>query len=105
VLSAVDGHTTSGTYSFGIGVDALATGSGGESVTAQFSALNALARGLTLVGTAVLMGVFAFRLLVWNPLLKDIELEPEEEALDLRLATFSIRAGMGAFGWLPWPWC
>lgn len=96
VLSAVDGHTTSGTFSFGIGVAALASGSGESTITAQFSLLNSIARWLTLTGTAVLMGVFAFRLFVWNPMLADIELEEEEELLDLRLATLSLRAGVGA---------
>jgi copper transport protein len=93
VLSTVDGHTTSGTFAFGYGVasSAVATES---TVTAQLSPLSAAARWLTLTGIALLMGLFAFRLLVWNPIVADVDLEMEEEALDLKLAQLGIRIGI-----------
>lgn len=94
VLSGVDGHTTSGTFSFGYGVAAAAVSSE-NTVTAQLSALSAAARWLTLTGIALLMGLFAFRLLVWNPIMADVALEAEEEALDLKLAQIGIRIGIG----------
>ncbi|MCP4415742.1 MAG: c-type cytochrome [Chloroflexi bacterium] len=90
VLSTVDGHTTSGTFSFGFGVAATAV-STESTVTAQISALSAAARWLTLTGIALLMGLFAFRLFVWNPIVADVDLEVEEEQLDLSLARSGIR--------------
>lgn len=93
VLSGVDGHTTSGTFAFGYGVAATAVATE-STVTAQLSALSAVARWLTLTGIALLMGLFAFRLLVWNPIVADVDLEAEEEALDLKLAQLGIRIGI-----------
>ncbi len=93
VLSAVDGHTTSGTFAFGFGVAATAVATE-NTVTAQLSPLSATARWLTLTGIALLMGLFAFRLLVWNPIMADVDLEAEEEALDLKLAQLGIRVGI-----------
>ena len=93
VLSTVDGHTTSGTFAFGYGVAATAVASE-STVIAQLSVLSAVARWLTLTGIALLMGLFAFRLLVWNPIVADVDLEAEEEALDLKLAQIGIRVGI-----------
>ncbi|MFZ1395342.1 MAG: CopD family protein [Candidatus Promineifilaceae bacterium] len=93
VLSGVDGHTTSGTFAFGYGVAATAVATE-NTVIAQLSPLSAAARWLTLTGIALLMGLFAFRLLVWNPILSDIDLEAAEEALDLKLAQIGIRVGI-----------
>ena len=93
VLSTVDGHTTSGTFAFGFGVAATAV-STENTVTAQLSPLSAASRWLTLTGIALLMGLFAFRLLVWNPIVADVDLEAEEEALDLKLAQIGIRVGI-----------
>lgn len=93
VLSAVDGHTTSGTFSFGLGVAATAV-SGESSVTAQLSVLSAAARWLTLTGIALLMGLFAFRLFVWNPIVADVDMEADETQLDLSLARVGIRIGI-----------
>ncbi len=93
VLSTVDGHTTSGTFAFGYGVAATAVTSE-STITAQLSPLSAIARWLTLTGIALLMGLFAFRLLVWNPIVADVDLEAEEEALDLKLAQLGIRIGI-----------
>ena len=94
VLSTVDGHTTSGTFAFGFGVAATAVTSE-NTVTAQLSPLSAIARWLTLTGIALLMGLFAFRLLVWNPVVADVDLEADEEQLDLKLAQIGIRIGIG----------
>lgn len=93
VLSTVDGHTTSGTYAFGVGVAATAVATE-STVTAQLSPLSAAARWLTLTGIALLMGLFAFRLFVWNPIMADVDLQPEEEQLDVTLAQTSIRVGI-----------
>ena len=71
VLSTVDGHTTSGTFAFGYGVAAAAVAAE-STVVAQLSPLSATARWLTLTGIALLMGMFAFRLLVWNPIVADV---------------------------------
>ncbi len=99
VLSAVDGHTTSGTYSFGVGVAAMAV-SNEASLSAQLSVMDALARWLTLTAVALLMGLFAFRLLVWNPLWRKVEREAAEVALDIRLARLGKRIGMVALALL-----
>ncbi|MCA9945658.1 MAG: copper resistance protein CopC [Anaerolineales bacterium] len=93
VLSGVDGHTTSGTFAFGYGVAATAVATE-STVTAQLSPLSATARWLTLTGIALLMGLFAFRLLVWNPVVADVDLETDEEQLDLKLAQIGIRLGI-----------
>ena len=75
VLSAVDGHTTSGTYSFGVGVEALSAVGNDVTITAQLSVLSASARWLTLLGVTLMMGFFTFRLIVWNPLWKKVEMD------------------------------
>lgn len=90
VLSAVDGHTTSGTFSFGVGVEAAAVSSD-ATVIAQISPLSASARWLMLTAVALLMGFFGFRLLVWNPLWRQVEQEADEVALDLKCAKYGIR--------------
>jgi copper transport protein len=93
VLSAVDGHTTSGSFSFGVGDADLTAVSASDDVQIQLSALSIIARWVTLIGISLLMGLFAFRLLVWNPVLADVDLEPEEEALDLDHAQIGIKVG------------
>lgn len=94
VLSGVDGHTTSGTFAFGYGVAATAVTTTESTVTAQLSPLSATSRWLTLIGIALLMGLFAYRLLVWNSIVADVDLEADEEALDLKLAQLGIRIGI-----------
>jgi copper transport protein len=89
VLSAVDGHTTSGTFSFGVG-DVILEAEEADSVLADISAFSASARWLTLTGLALLIGFFSFRLLVWRPLFAGVEMEPEEAALDEK----TVRAGL-----------
>jgi putative copper resistance protein D len=63
-------------------------------VTAQISILTAVARWLTLSGIALMMGLFTFRLFVWNPIVADVDLEAEETTLDLWLARVGIRIGI-----------
>ncbi|MCL4265654.1 MAG: copper resistance protein CopC [Anaerolineae bacterium] len=99
VLSAVDGHTTSGTYSFGVGVAAMAV-SNEATLSAQISVLDAVARWLTLTAVSLLMGLFTFRLLVWNPLWRKVEREAAELAVDVRLARLGMRLGMVALALL-----
>lgn len=93
VLSAVDGHTTSGTFSFGVGVAEISAVSDEVTVTAQLSALSAAARWLRLTGIALLLGLFGFRLFVWNPLAAGVDLEPEEEQLAFNLTRISLKMG------------
>ncbi|MCP4358156.1 MAG: c-type cytochrome [Chloroflexi bacterium] len=99
VLSAVDGHTTSGTFSFGVGVEAL-TVARDAALSAQISTLSAAARWLTVTAVSLLMGLFVFRLLVWNPILRGEELDSEEEALDLKVARLGLRIGMIAIAFI-----
>ncbi|MCA9924414.1 MAG: copper resistance protein CopC [Anaerolineales bacterium] len=93
-LSAVDGHNTSGSFSFGVGDTELTAVSADASVQVNVSPMSAAARWLTLTGLSLLMGLFAFRLLVWNPIVADVELEPAEEQLDLNHAQTGIKIGL-----------
>lgn len=94
VLSTVDGHTTSGIFAFGVGVAELSAVSQEATITAQLSPLSAAARWFTLTAIALLLGLFAFRLFVWNPVVNGVELETEEEQLDLTLARASLKIGL-----------
>ncbi len=80
VLSAVDGHITSGSWVFSVGkpIDRSIGGATGGAVT---SPLDMLARALTFVGQAALVGLMLFRWLVWRPALKSADLD---EAVDDR---------------------
>jgi copper transport protein len=89
-LSAVDGHTTSGTFSFGVGDVVLEPGEA-DSVLADISPFSAGARWLTLTGLALLIGFFSFRLLVWRPLFAGVEMEPEEADLDQATVRTGLR--------------
>lgn len=95
VLSAVDGHTTSGTYSFGLGAAPMAVSSQ-VTIADQLSIPGAIARWLTLTAVALLIGLFSYRLFLWNPLWRKIERGPEETTLDLNLARISVRIGIFA---------
>lgn len=64
VLSAVDGHTTSGTFSFGVGVTSLGIASGGTDTTFRISPFSIAARWGTLLGVSLLLGLVAFRLFI-----------------------------------------
>jgi copper transport protein len=98
-LSAVDGHTTSGTFSFGVGDVVLEPGEA-DSVLADISPFSAGARWLTLTGLALLIGFFSFRLLVWRPLFAGVEMEPEEAALDQTTVRTGLRIAYVGLGLL-----
>lgn len=94
VLSTVDGHTTSGSFAFGVGVAELSAVSQEVTITAQLSPLSAAARWLTLTAVALLLGLFTFRLFVWNPIVIGVELDATEEQLDLSVARASLKLGL-----------
>jgi copper transport protein len=92
-LSAVDGHLTRGVYGFIVGEAtaeaqaALAEAGGGQASPGTFgeaSPLGVLARMLTLVGGALLVGGFALHLILWSPLRAALGLD--ERAGDPALA-------------------
>ena len=64
VLSAVDGHTTNGTYSFGVGVTSLGVTTGATDTNVRIAPLSIGARWGTLLGVALLLGLYAFRLFI-----------------------------------------
>ena len=79
-LSGVDGHNTSGTYPFGIGVSAADMGSATTSTSTQSPTFfTAGARWLNLTGLALLLGLFVFRLLIWNPVFHQTVLSVVED--------------------------
>lgn len=90
VLSAVDGHATRGSFSFSVGVKAIPDS---VTVSTQVSVLSVVARWLSLTGTALMFGLFAFRLFIWNPIFMGAELPSEAEALDRNQARLSLRLG------------
>ncbi len=90
VLSAVDGHATRGNFSFGVGVAAMTEDS---TASDQASPLRVAARWLTLAGLVLMLGLFAFRLFVWNPLLTHVASAPELPDLDLSQARVGLRMG------------
>ncbi|RMG98852.1 MAG: hypothetical protein D6706_06615 [Chloroflexi bacterium] len=95
VLSTVDGHTTSGTFSFGVGVEELAATSGDATVSARLSPLSAAARSLAVVATTVLAGGYAFRLLVWVPGYRRIKMSRHEQDVDWRLVQVTSKLIIG----------
>ena len=95
VLSTVDGHATSGSFPFGVGVAQLASASGAASSTAQRpTPFSASARWFNLTGLALLLGLLTFRLFVWNPAFRNIELVEADERLDLAFGRASLRVGL-----------
>lgn len=79
VLSAVDGHITSGAFVFSVGKpinQAVGADQAGGAVT---SPIDMLARALTFIGQALIVGLVAFRWLVWRPALQSAQLD---EAVD-----------------------
>lgn len=100
VLSSVDGHTTTGTFSFGVGDTVITAVNDDVTVTAQLSPLSATARFLFLGGMTLILGFFAFRLLIWNPIVGEIEQEPEEKALDVATARRGLRGAYWGIGLL-----
>lgn len=95
VLSTVDGHTTSGSFPFGVGVAQLTSAPGSVSSTAQRPTLfSTSARWFNLTGLALLLGLLTFRLFVWNPAFKRIELDEADERLDLAFGRASLKVGI-----------
>ena len=74
VLSAVDGHITSGSWVYSVGqpIDRTVTAQTGGAST---SPLDMIARALLFVGQAVFVGTLLFRWLVWWPALKSADLD------------------------------
>lgn len=94
VLSTVDGHTTSGTFPFGVGVGKLSNEVGAVSSSAQQPTIFSTGgRWLNLTGLALLAGLFAFRLLVWRPAVAAIRLDRSEQQLDLAFGKLSLKLG------------
>lgn len=93
VLSSVDGHSSTGSYPFGVGVSRLAAVSSERPTPWQFTPLSAGARWLNLAGLALLLGLFVFRLFVWNPALAARQLDGAEERLDLDFGRTSLKIG------------
>lgn len=94
VQSAVDGHTTAGSFPFGVGVSQLSSTPGSTPpTTSQVTPLDAAARWLNLTGLALLFGLFAFRLFIWNPALSDMQSDGAGEQLDLGFGHASLKVG------------
>lgn len=96
VLSTVDGHTTSGTYSFGVGETELTAVSEDVTIISQLSPFGAAARSLTLLAVSLFIGLFSFRLFVWNPLFHNVEMIEAEKQLDIITARTSLKISWGA---------
>jgi copper transport protein len=101
VLSSVDGHTTSGTFPFGVGVATL-SGQVGSTVSAAQppTLLSSGGRWLTLTGLILFLGVFAFRLFVWYPLGPELRLGLLTGPFDLQFNRRSLVLGSIGLGLL-----
>ena len=98
VLSTVDGHTTSGSYPIGVGISQLTAEPGATTSTAQKpTVFSAGARWLNLSGMSLLIGLFAFRVLVWNPSLGAAKLGDEEDRFDMVFTRAGLRIGLLGF--------
>lgn len=94
VLSTVDGHTTSGTFPFGIGVGELSGEVSAVSSSAQQPTVFSVGgRWLNLTGWVLLFGLFVFRLLVWQPVLTSVRLDRAEERLAQTFERTSLKFG------------
>lgn len=94
VLSTVDGHTTSGTFPFGVGLAEISGELGTVSASAtQPTPYSAGGRWLILSGVTLLVGLFTFRLLVWQPLLGLVRLDDAESGLEYDFGRYSLRIG------------
>jgi len=95
VQSAVDGHTTAGSFPFGVGISQLSSAPGSAPPTPpQVTPPDAVARWLNLTGLALLFGLFAFRLFIWHPALNDMESDGADEQLDLGFGRAGLKAGV-----------
>src|SRR3990172_1236553 len=101
VLSAVDGHITSGSFVYSVG-EAITRPAGAAAGGAVTSPLDMLARALHYVGQALLVGVMLFRWLVWRPALKSAELseEVDERATHRTRLVVYVALGLTAAGML-----
>lgn len=104
VLSAVDGHSTSGIFPFSVGVGHMGMSdiTPGQVVTTapRPTPASLAARWFNLAGAALLLGLFTFRLLLWNPILNVDDLTDAEIELDHRFARRSLHLGIVAAGLL-----
>ena len=93
VLSAVDGHITSGSFVFSVGkpIDRSVGAQAGGAVT---SPLDMLARALSYVGQAALVGAMLFRWLVWRPALRSAEIEEQADARAIALGKRIVVIGL-----------
>jgi copper transport protein len=93
VLSAVDGHITSGSFVFSVGkpIDRSVGAQSGGAVT---SPLDMLARALSYIGQAALVGAILFRWLVWQPALRSAEIEEPVDARAIALGKRIVVIGL-----------
>ncbi|HSH01165.1 MAG TPA: CopD family protein [Anaerolineae bacterium] len=98
VLSAVDGHTTSGSYPLGIGVDELATTASATTIASQLTPLSAAGRWLNLTGITLLIGLFVFRVGIWGPIYRQEELKAGEVGVDRGLVARQLQVGWVGVG-------
>ncbi len=99
VLSAVDGHITSGAFVFSVGqpinqatISREAAAQGEGAVT---SPIDMLARALTFIGQALIIGLVAFRWLIWRPALKSAQIG---DAIDDQAIRCDVRLVVVAMG-------
>ncbi|MBI5566622.1 MAG: copper resistance protein CopC, partial [Chloroflexi bacterium] len=95
VLSAVDGHITSGAFVFSVGKpinQSVGTDQAGGAVT---SPIDMLARALTFIGQALMVGLVAFRWLVWRPALKSAQLDDAVDEVTVSRNTRLIYLALG----------
>ena len=101
VLSSVDGHTTSGTFPFGVGVGELSGDVGAVSSSAQQPTLfSAGGRWLTVTGVVLFLGMFTFYLFVWGPLWVDTEPSGSEIGLQQTVNRNGLKIGAVGLGLL-----
>jgi len=95
VLSAADGHITSGAFVFSVGKpinQAIGADQAGGAVT---SPIDMLARALTFIGQALIVGLVAFRWLVWRPALKSAQLDDTVDEVTASRNTRLIYVALG----------
>ncbi|HEY4689035.1 MAG TPA: copper resistance protein CopC [Anaerolineae bacterium] len=94
VLSAVDGHITSGSFVFAVGqpIDRTIASAPGGAVT---SPLDMAARALNFIGQALLVGALLFRWFVWRPALQSADLGDEVDAIAVRRGRRVVYLALG----------
>ncbi|MFN8597100.1 MAG: copper resistance protein CopC [Anaerolineae bacterium] len=100
VLSAVDGHITSGAFVFSVGKpinQAVGSEQTGGAVT---SPIDMLARALTFIGQALIAGLVAFRWLIWRPALQaaDLDDRADDRAVMRNRRVLIIALGLAGLG-------